>query len=253
MAIRIGLETVPVGFLLGIRYVISGSILLLAARFSGIAMLRGRELRLTALGGIVGIGIGSGFLMLAELYIPSGLAALFYTTAPFWTVGIDALLPHGRKPLLTTLAGLLVGVLGVAYLIFPAIMREGLNGKTMPGFLLIEISVACWVLGSLLQKRVHSQAPPFVSGAVQQLAAGMASFVPAFAFQKFPHFIGLRAITAVLYLVFFGSIIGYSAFIYSVKKLPVAIVSVYYFVNPIVAVFLGWLIFKEPFGLRGAI
>jgi len=252
LTIRIGLETLPPASLIGIRYLISGCILLIAARLAGIAIPRGRELWLTALCGVIGIGIGNTFLALAELRIPSGSAALFYTTAPFWMVGMDALLPAGRKPLATTLVGLAIGMLGVAYLIYPAAIEEGLSGKTWPGFLLIQVSVAGWTLGSLLQKRVHSHAPPFVSGAVQQLAAGAVCAVLALSFETMPARVGTRATLAVAYLVVFGSIVGYSAFIYVVKKLPVAIVSIYYFVNPVVAVLLGWVFFREPFGLRSA-
>jgi drug/metabolite transporter (DMT)-like permease len=239
--------------MLGIRYVLSGGILLLAAKLAGIAIPRGRELWLTALCGVIGIGTGNGFLALAELRIPSGTAALFYTTAPFWMVGIDTFLPHGKKPLLATVGGLFVGVFGVAYMIYPAAMHEGMSGNTWPGFLLIQLSAAGWTFGSLLQKRVHSHAPPFVSGAVQQFAAGIAFIVSGASFEKMPAVVGTRATLAVAYLVVFGSIVGYSAFIYVVKNLPVAIASTYYFVNPLVAVSLGWLFFREPFGMRSAI
>jgi drug/metabolite transporter (DMT)-like permease len=253
LAIRVSLETLPPAYLIGIRYLISGSLLLVAASLAGIALPRGRELWLTALCGVIGIGTGSGLLAVAELYIPSGSAALFYTTAPFWMVGLDAFLPHGKKPLAATLGGLLVGALGVAYMIYPAAIHEGMRGKTWPGFLLIQASAAAWTLGSLLQKRVHSQAPPFVSGAMQQLAAGVAGALLALKFEKMPAAVGTRSIWAVAYLVVFGSIVGYSAFIYMVKNLPVAIVSIYYFVNPVVAVLLGWLVFRESFGLRPAV
>jgi drug/metabolite transporter (DMT)-like permease len=253
LGIRVALETLPPAYMLGIRYVLSGGILLLAAKLAGIAIPRGRELWLTALCGVIGIGTGNGFLALAELRIPSGTAALFYTTAPFWMVGIDAFLPHGKKPLLATVGGLFVGVFGVAYMIYPAAMHEGMSGNTWPGFLLIQLSAAGWTLGSLLQKRVHSHAPPFVSGAVQQFAAGIAFIVSGASFEKMPAVVGTRATLAVAYLVVFGSIVGYSAFIYVVKNLPVAIASTYYFVNPLVAVSLGWLFFREPFGMRSAI
>jgi drug/metabolite transporter (DMT)-like permease len=138
-------------------------------------------------------------------------------------------------------------------MISPAAVHEGMSGKTWPGFLLIEASVAAWTIGSLLQKRVHSQAPAFVTGAVQQLAAGVVCWLAALRLEKFPAAVGLRSVTAVAYLVVFGSIVGYSAFIYAVKSLPVAIVSIYYFVNPAVAVFLGWVFFREPFGMRSAV
>jgi drug/metabolite transporter (DMT)-like permease len=233
--------------------VISGSILLLAAMFGGLAIPRDRELWLTAVCGIICIGVGNGFLALAETYVPSGLAALFYTTAPFWMVGIDALLPHGKRPLAATVGGLLVGLSGVVYLIYPAAIGEGFHGKTVAGFVLLQISAAGWVSGSLLQKRVHSRAMPFVSGAVQQLAAGLAMFVPAALLEQLPHHIDARPVYAIAYLVTFGSIIGYSSFIYSMARLPIALVSIYTFVNPVVAVLLGWLFFREPFGWRGVI
>lgn len=229
---------------------VSGSILLIAAVFGGVKLPRGRELLYTAACGIVCIGIGNGLLAIAELWIPSGLAALFLTTSPFWMVGLDALLPHGKKPLISTLGGLIVGLVGVVFLIAPAVAHEGLAGRTLAAFFLLQISGIGWVLGSLLQKRVHTRSQPFVSGAVQQLAAGLAVFVPAILFEKVPHAITFRSATAVAYLVVFGSIIGFSAFIYSMARLPVAIVSIYTFVNPVVAVFLGWLFFREPVGYQ---
>ncbi len=253
LAIRISLETLPPALMLGIRYVLSGGALLVGAKVAGMPIPRGRELWLTALCGVIGIGSGNGFLALAELRIPSGTAALFYTTAPFWMVGIDAFLPQGKKPLLATILGLFVGLFGVAYMIYPAAIHEGMHGNTWPGFLLIQLSAAGWSLGSLLQKRVHSHAPPFITGAVQQFAMGVASLSFGAVFEKMPAVVGTRATLALLYLVIFGSIVGYSAFIYVVKNLPVAIASIYYFVNPVVAVVLGWLFFREPFGVRSAI
>lgn len=253
LAIRIGLESLGLLSLIGSRYLISGSILLAGAKLARIEIPRGRELWLTALCGAFGIGLGNGFLALAELYIPSGSAALFYTTAPFWMVGIDAFLPHGKRPLGATIGALAIGMLGVAYMIYPAAVHEGMGGKTWPGFLMIQISASTWTAGSLLQKRVHSHAPAFVSGAVQQLAAGIACSALALRFEKMPPVLSTRASLAVAYLVVFGSIVGYSAFIYVVKTLPVAIASIYYFVNPVVAILLGWLAFREPFGVRSAV
>jgi drug/metabolite transporter (DMT)-like permease len=250
LGIRIALETLPPVYLIAIRYTISGGILLLAAAWGGFRLPRGRELLYTALCGIICIGVGNTFLAIAELFIPSGLAALFYTTTPFWMVGIDALLPGGKRPLLSTLAGLCVGLLGVIFLVLPAARQEGFRGRTFSGFLLLELAAVGWVLGSLLQKRVRARALPFVSGAVQQLAAGLALFLPAAKFEKLPHAVSLRSELAVAYLIVFGSIVGYTAFIYSMTHLPVAVVSIYSFVNPVVAILLGWLFFREPFGLR---
>ncbi len=250
LGIRIAIETLPPIYLIAIRYTISGAILLIAAGFGGFHLPRGRELFYTAICGIICIGFGNTLLAIAELLVPSGLAALFYTTGPFWMVGIDALLPQGKRPLLSTVAALCVGLFGVFFLVLPAVRHEGLRGNTFSGFLLLQLAAVGWVLGSLLQKRVSARSLPFVSGAVQQLAAGLALFVPAAKFEKLPQTVSLRSELAVAYLIVFGSIIGYTAFIYSMTHLPVALVSIYSFVNPVVAILLGWLFFREPFGFR---
>lgn len=143
-----------------------------------------------------------------------------------------------------------MGLLGVVFLVLPAARHEGFRGHTFTGFLLLEIASVGWVLGSLLQKRVTARAVPFVTGAVQQLSAGLALFFPASLLEKLPHTVSLRSELAIAYLVVFGSIIGYTAFIYSITHLPVAVVSIYTFVNPVVAILLGWLFFREPFGFR---
>jgi len=128
LGIRVGLEGLAPFYLIAIRYVISGGLLVAGAALAGMQFPRPRELGLTSLCGIICITIGNTALVFSELYIPSGLAALFYATAPFWMVGVDALLPHGKKPLATTLAGLLVGVSGVVFLVYPAAIHEGFGG-----------------------------------------------------------------------------------------------------------------------------
>lgn len=250
LGIRISLESLPPLYLIAIRYTISGSILLVACRLFGAEIPRGRELVLTSICGAICIGIGNGFLAIAEVTVPSGLAALFYTTAPFWMVAVDAILPGGRKPRAFTIVGLLIGVAGVLFLVWPAARREGFGGATFVGFLVLQLSAAGWVFGSVLQRRVHTKALAVVTGAVQQLAAGLVMFVPAAIFEKVPHAVSPRSEWAVVYLVVFGSLLGFTAFVYSMSTLPVAVVSVYTFVNPVVAVFLGWLFFREPFGWR---
>ncbi len=253
LGIRISLESLPPLYLIAFRYTISGGILLLVAGAARVQMPGWRELFLTSLCGAACIGIGNGLLAIAEVWIPSGLAALMYTTVPFWMVGIDSLLPGGAKPLLSTLRGLLLGIVGVGVLVLPVLLREGWHGRTLGGFLLLQISAVGWVTGALLQRRVETRASPFLTGAVQQAAAGLVMFVPAAVFEKVPHSLTIRSELAVAYLVVFGSIVGFTSFIYSMARLPVALVSIYTFVNPVVAVLLGWLFFREPFGYRESV
>lgn len=250
LGIRIALEGLPPLYLIAIRYTISGGVLLAGAALAGARLPRGRELAGTAICGIICIGIGNGGLATGEKYVASGLAALIYTASPFWMVGIDWLLPGGHRPKQSTIGGLLVGLLGVAVLLVPAATHSGWHGGMTYGIVVLEISVVGWVAGALLQKRVEDHSSAFLRGAVQQLAAGLAMFVPAMSFEKLPHTLGMRPLLAVAYLIVFGSFIGFTAFIYAMAKLPVAIVSIYTFVNPIVAVFLGYLFYREHFGWR---
>jgi drug/metabolite transporter (DMT)-like permease len=250
LGIRISLESLPPLYLIAIRYTISGSILLAGAAMAGARMPRRREFLLTALYGAICIGVGNGLLAIAELWIPSGLAALMYTTTPFWMVAVDALLPGGQRPSGSTLRGLVVGLAGVVVLILPAAFREGWHGNSISGFFVLQISAAGWVLGALLQKRVPTKSSPFLIGAIQQVGAGLTMFVPAGLLEKLPHSMTIRSEIAVAYLIIFGSIVGFTSFVHSMARLPVALVSIYTFVNPVVAVILGSLFLREPFGSR---
>ena len=112
---------------------------------------------------------------------------------------------------------------------------------------------AAWAVGSILQRRHQTTSHPVVSGAVQQLATGLAFAVPALFAKPHPSTWSNRSIGAVIYLVIFGSIVGYSAYIIALERLPVSVVSIYNYVNPVIAVFLGWLFFREHIGLQEVI
>lgn len=236
--------------LVATRYLISGVLLLGAARIRGAHLPSGRELALTALFGVTILGIGNGCLAFAELTIPSGLAALFITTSPFWMVGVEALLPGGERLHGPTIAGMLVGFAGTLLLVAPSAIHSGFGGPVLKGFLILQLGCCGWAFGSIAQRRHSTRAHPVVSGAVQQLATGIAYIVPALFISSRPIHWTPRGTGALIYLVIFGSIVGYSAYIYVLEKLPVSIISIYNYVNPVVAVFLGWLFYREPFGMR---
>jgi drug/metabolite transporter (DMT)-like permease len=236
--------------LLAIRFTVSGSLLLLAAKFWKAHLPSGRELLFTALFGVLTLGIGNGCLAYAEEFVPSGLAAIFVTVSPFWMVGFEALLPGGVRLHGPTIAGMMVGLLGTVLLVGPSAIQHGFGGPILAGFLLLQFGSCGWAFGSILQRRYPTRAHPVVSGAVQQLATGLVYAVPALTLRPPPiHWSG-RGSVAVIYLVFFGSIVGYSAYLYTLEHLPVSIVTIYNYINPVVAVFLGWLFYREPFGLR---
>jgi drug/metabolite transporter (DMT)-like permease len=253
LGIRVALESFSPVALMGMRYTISGGVMLIVARAMGVHLPRGRELWQTALFGMFALGIGTGTLSWAELTIPSGLAALFCTTSPFWMVGIEALMPGGEPLHAPTIFGMLVGLGGVVFLV--ARTAFGPNTTTpaiVMAFALLQLGLGAWALGSILQRKQASRAHPFVSGAVQQLATGLLFLIATLVFHPRMTW-SSRGIGAVAYLAMFGGIVGYSAFVYSMANLPIAIASLYNYVNPLVAVALGWLFFREPFGVRECI
>ncbi len=250
LAIRMALESFPPLTLVAIRFVLSGSVMLAVFLIHGAHLPRGGELWRTALYGVVALGGGNGCLTYSELWIPSGLAALIITTSPFWLVGIEALAPAGERLHLPAVIGMAVGLLGAVMLMAPGSQEAAIDGVILKGFLLLQAGNCAWALGSIAQRRQPTQAHPVVGGAVQQLAAGVACAIPALLIQQHPVRWSVRGVSALFYLVVFGSIVGYSAYVYALDRLPVALVSVYTYVNPVVAVALGWLFYREPFGWR---
>jgi drug/metabolite transporter (DMT)-like permease len=250
LGIRMALESLPPLLLVGLRYTISGTALLLVAYFAKAHLPSGRELFYTALCGVIIIGIGNGCLAFAEVWIPSGLAALFITTSPFWMVGMEALIPGGERLHAPTLLGMLVGLLGTSLLVAPSAIQQGWNGPSLKGFLLLQFGCCGWAFGSILQRRHVTKAHPVVSGSIQQLATGLVFLGPAWLSKTQPVHWTPRSTAAVLYLVTFGSVIGYSAYLYALDKLPVSVVSTYNYINPVVAILLGWLFYREQIGIR---
>lgn len=252
LGIRMALEMWPPMTLVSLRFLLSGGILMAGALLLKAEIPRGRELALTALYGVVILGVGNGALVLAETWIPSGLAALIITVSPFWMVGLNAVLPP-REPLHPpTLLGMAIGLAGAVLLVGPGAMAGGAAGAAMlKGALILQLGCVSWSLGSLLQKRLPTRSHPVVSGGVQQLAAGLA-FIPASLLLPGEIHFSSRGLGALLYLVVFGSIVGYSSYIVALERLPVAVVSIYNYINPVVAVILGWVFYREPFGSREA-
>ena len=253
LGIRVALEAFSPVALMGLRYTISGGVMLIVARAMGAHLPRGRELWETAVFGVFALGLGTFSLSWSELTIPSGLAALFCTTSPFWMVGIEALMPGGEPLHGPTIFGMLVGLGGVVFLVArTAFELQSPAPSMVTAFVLLQLGLGAWALGSILQRKQASKAHPFISAAVQQFATGI-TFLTASLLLHSRMTWTPRGIGAVLYLAAFGGIVGYSAFVYSMAKLPIAVASLYNYVNPSVAVALGWLFYREPFGVRECI
>lgn len=253
LGIRMSLESFPPLLLVCARYLISGSIMLIAVAARGGLIPRGRDLRSACLSGVLVLGIGNGCLVFAEQWVPSGVACLIITISPFWMIGIEALMPGGEPLHPPSIAGMLVGLFGASLLFAPDLQHHTFNTSLLAGFLVLQLGMAGWSFGSIYQRRQTSGAHSIVVGAVQQLAAGAAMAPLTLIFREHPVHWSFRGVAAILYLVVFGSIVGYSAYIFALDRLPVAIVSIYPYINSVVAVTLGWLFYREPFGAREAV
>ncbi len=251
LAIRMGLESFPPMAMVAIRFIVSGGLLLAAARLTGAHLPRGRELWVSVFTGILNLGIGNGCLVFAEQWIPSGLAALLITFSPFWMVGIETMMPGGERLHRPAIFGMLVGFAGAALLVSSGLAQEG-AGALVQGFFVLQAGSVAWAFGSIYQRRQPARAHPIVTGAIQQLAAGLAFALLALLIPERPIVPTFRGVAALAYLVVFGSIVGYSSYIYALSHLRVAVVSIYSYVNPVVAVILGWLFYREAFGAREA-
>ena len=257
LGFRIALDHIGPATIVCLRNFLSGGLLVACAVWQRKAFPRGRDLWLTGLYGILTIGIGNGTLAVAELWTPTGLASLFITTGPFWYAGLDAVMPGGERLHGPTITALLVGFLGVLGLVAPAawsLISGGefsSGGGIVLGFVVLQFSGVCWTLGSLLQRNRKVRMHPFVLAGVQQVATGIAFTLPAM-LEPQDAVWNARGIGAVVYLAIFGGIVGYGCYMVALSRLPLAMVSIYTYVNPVVAVFLGWLVYREAFGLREA-
>jgi len=250
LGIRMSLETFPPLTLVAVRYLISGSLTLAFAWYRGLYIPRGKELAAACVAGLGTLTIGNGALVISETLIPSGMAGLIVAMSPFWMVGVEALLPGGVSLHAPTIGSMALGLAGAALLVTPGSDSQAGGHSLLVGFLVLQIGMAGWSFGSIYQRRNAGKAHPVVAGGIHQLAAALSMAPFAWLVSHQPLHWSTRGISALLYLVVFGSLVGYSAFVYAMDRLPVAVVSIYPYVNAVVAVILGWLFYREPFGLR---
>ena len=248
LAIDIAVRSIPPALMCGTRFTIAGIIML------GFCVARGRNIRYSGkqllqfaiVGNLLLMG-GNLTLSYAEIYIPSGLASLLIAVVPLWFMVLDSLLIGHHRVSRRGLVGLTLGFAGTAVLPWPQLTETGGVGKKELWWSIALLGGSLsWALGSVLSKKWQSGPPTFAGTAWQVLFAGLGNFTFAGLNRDFgrghwtPSGIG-----AVAYLVVGGSLIGYTAYIYILGHAPMAKVSTYAYVNPVVAVFLGWLVLHE--------
>ncbi|HVA37753.1 MAG TPA: EamA family transporter [Candidatus Dormibacteraeota bacterium] len=246
---RLAGETIPPLVMASVRFLIAGGVLWIAADLTGRARARREDWRAAFVGGAMLLMIGNATTAWALQYLPTGITALLLSLTPVWMALFDFMLYRGR---LTWTAGLgmVLGLGGVAMLIAPSLLDRGAIGAMPVLWVALAIlSNVSWSLGSMLQRRLEGARSLIRSTAMQMLAGGVLIAGESILFGQ----VGLvrwseispASIGGLAWLIVFGSLVGYLAFLYVIRHAPTALASTYAYVNPLIAIILGMLLFGE--------
>jgi drug/metabolite transporter (DMT)-like permease len=251
LAIKVALDTVPPFLMGGLRYFTGGIIL------AGLLRLRGHvlplsEWRTLAVLGVFMLLIGNGGVVWGEQFVPSGLTAVLIATSPFWMVSVDAMVTKGGHLNVRQWTGLVIGFLGIVLLVWPDIASSGKAGwGVVTGLVSVQFACAGWAIGSSYTRRHVMPKDVLGSAAIQMFFGGLYMLIVGSLLGEWR---GLsftpRTSLALAYLSLAGSVVAFAAYSYALQHLDIAVVSLYTYVNPIIAVALGTLLLGEPFHAR---
>jgi drug/metabolite transporter (DMT)-like permease len=247
LAIDVAVQSIPPALMCGVRFSIAGVVMLAVCAATGRRVFySGRQIALAAVVGLLLLMGGNLTLSYAELSVSSGLAALIIAITPLWFLVLDSLLLGDHHISGRGKAGLVLGIFGLFVLVWPELRSGKLGHREFWASISLIGGSFSWALGSVLSKRWQSGMDVFSATGWQVVAAGAGNLIFAwFAGDLARATWSARGISAVLYLVVCGSWIGYTAYIWLLEHVPTSKVSTYAYVNPVVAVFLGWLILHE--------
>jgi drug/metabolite transporter (DMT)-like permease len=253
LAIRFAVQTMPPFLMAGIRFLISGSLLYFVRRVLGDPPPTRREWRSASIIGIFLLVGGNGGVVWAEQWVVSGIAALLVATAPLWMILIDTLHPHGLKYNHWVFLGILLGFAGIFILIHPFQSRHQVDIH-MIGAVVLIIASLFWSIGSLYSRHAKLPSSPLLGTGMEMLTGGGGLLLLGILTGELKQ-LSLTSISkeswlGLVYLIVFGSLIGFTAYTWLLRNASTPLVSTYAYVNPIVAVFLGYLIAEEPLTFR---
>ncbi len=252
LAIKVALETLPPFLMGGLRYIAAG------LGLAGILALRGRTLPAVstwpalAVLGFFMIGFGNGGVVIGAQWLPSGLIAVLIATSPFWMVTVEAAVSGGQQLHARQWTGLTVGFLGILVLVWPDLMAGGAARSGMVwGVVAVQLACAGWSVGSAYTRRHVMPSDVLGAAAMQMLFGGIFMLVAGSLYGEWGRlaFSG-RTTIAFAYLTIAGSIVAFAAYSYALRHMDVAIVSLYTYINPVIAVILGAIVLGEPLGWR---
>jgi drug/metabolite transporter (DMT)-like permease len=247
LAIKIGVGELPPFLFAGLRFLTAGVLLLGGALVLGDRLPRRlADWRTQAIVGVLLLASGNAFVVWAEQYTTSGVASIFVVTVALWMAFFDAIIPGGSGDLnWRVVTGLAIGFLGTALLVGASpgeILHADLRGP-----IALTAASAAWSLGSVYGKRHPTDTSPYVGAGIQMIAGGATVALVGSALGEWSRWhLTVKGAEAVAYLVVFGSILGYTAYTYALRHASPTIVGTYAYVNPVIAVLLGWLLLREP-------
>jgi drug/metabolite transporter (DMT)-like permease len=250
LVLRMGVLEFPPFLFTAIRQVIAGVLLLtLLLILRTPLQLSGRYILHQSVAGFLLITLGNGLVAWSEVHIPSGVAAVLCSSLPVAVILINLVI-FRERPGGIIIAGTLLGLAGMLLMFSEHLTELGLLEYRL-GIVLTLVAVLSWATGSIWLKNKHQQSNPFVNAALQMLAGGLfclllSPLVDSWEKVTWTH----TTFFALAYLILFGSLLAYASYLYALRKLPVSVVSLYAYINPVVAVVLGWLVLDEKLNLR---
>ncbi len=248
LAIWFAIETIPPFLMAGMRFIAAGAILYAWSRWRGAEKPTPVQWRSAVVIGVLLLLLGNGGVTWAELFVPSGIAALMIATTPLWIVLLDWVWHGGIRPGLRTAAGLLAGFIGILVLIGPNNLLQG-QGLNLWGVVALLAASVAWATGSLYSRRAPLPQSPLLATGMEMLCGGGMLLLAGVLTGEIGKFnlaaISSRSLFSLIYLIIFGAVIGFTAFVWLLRVTTPARVSTYAYVNPVIAIFLGWMLAGE--------
>jgi drug/metabolite transporter (DMT)-like permease len=256
LAIRYAIETIPPFIMGGVRFLISGVLLYVWARSRGAPKPTGLHWRNALIAGAFLLLGGNGAVVWAEKFVPSGLTALLVSILPFWLVIIEWVRPPRRRPSSLILLGLVLGFVGIIVLIGPG--NVGGHGDIRPlGALVLILGSLSWAIGSFWSRDAELPRSGLLTTGMEMLTGGALLLIVGVLSGELSHFdighVSKASTIGLLYLITFGSLLGFTSYIWLLDKVSPARLGTYAYVNPIVAVLLGWAIAGEKLSIRAGV
>ena len=251
LVMRIGVMSFPPFLFAAIRQIIAGLLL------SGFLFLVKKEsfpswnvLRIQAFRGFLLITCGNGLVSWAEVFVPSGLAAIICSTMPVMVILINLTVNRSELPNWIITLGVVIGLSGIV-LVFSEYLADFANPNYRIGIILIFLATFTWAIGSMLTQRKNMNSSPFLNAGMQMLFGGFFCLPFSFFFDDLSNVvITSEVVLALSYLIIMGSVAAFSMYAYTLSKLPITIASLYSYINPLVAVVLGWFVLSEKLNLK---